>query len=198
MIDFGVTMVDPGRAWGLATESQLRQSLHGPLVRSFPKTDVLLGSLSSFPEHVPLVVIADTAAVCPGPEEGAFAAVRKYVPRCKMVYYSAEPDRNDLYRVLELGGVRLISRSGEQSMDRLREYIEDVFHEFQTSLDYRMIMRFQENMQSTPHPERSGIDGDEDNELAPVRILLEMARGTPKGLRYINHMVPSSRIGPPL
>jgi hypothetical protein len=192
-IDFEVAIVDSVGDWGLLAETQICSLPRTSPARLFGDASRFLDSQLRFPSHVPLVLIADSAAVSPDVSQGIFARAREVVPRCRMLYYPVDPQPHLASEFLKLGGIKMIRRDSKDSFNSLKNEIDDIFGAFRKSLICRLIMKFQEDLNTTPYAHRSGIDGDDDNELAPINMLIEIARGTPAGQEYLHHLLPLSK-----
>jgi hypothetical protein len=182
-LTFEVGVVDSRLDFVNPVEDALQEALPDHFVVGYRSSERFLANVQADPLHVPLLVVADSAARTPSVEDGLFARVKGLVPRCKKLLFSASMKERD--RLEEL---LLVDRAiRNSSPNALRSLIDAVRFELRSSeenVEFDLIRTFLEAVRSTPYPDKSSVD-DGEGALSPRQILIEMAKGTDRGRRYL-------------
>ncbi len=164
-------------------------------VRGFTDAEQLLRHINEVARlSVPKVIVADSAARSPSVREGVFARLRDVVPRCWPVFYSGTMDgRDEMDRL----GIRYsaVRRDREDGIEELTKTILAEIRAFEESPDRGLIEEFLEGVRAAADPWESSLD-DEEGDLSPMQMLIEVARQTEKGRGYIRDLVPWRRSRP--
>ncbi len=190
MIEIFIGVVDRTKQWGPLIEARLRRITECPFsILAFSHSHQLLDMIEKHPLRVPLVVVADTDAVVPSPEDGLFAQLAPMVCRCVFVYYSANPTAEVLEGLSRVASYKLISRTRGDHVNRLQAIIEGESRVLTESPDWTLIRMYERYVSRTQEPDVSTAD---DEDLSPLAMLAEMARGSPKGKTYLRAMIPAT------
>ncbi|HUT95909.1 MAG TPA: hypothetical protein VMY37_41030 [Thermoguttaceae bacterium] len=186
---FQANVVDPTRNRVESLEASLQKALPDRYVAAgYDSTNKLLDTLTSNPWRVPLVVVADSAARTPNVEEGVFARVKRLVPRCRSVFFSASMQERDTMDRLRLVD-RVVGSTWENPLSALIDAVLDAIRSFEDTVEFALITQFAEKVRKAEHGDESVVD-DGEGPLSPRRMLIEMARGTARGRRYLLAMHP--------
>ncbi len=183
---FEVGVIDPRPEFVNPLEDALQEVLPGHFVVGYRSSEQFLANVQTDPLHVPLLVIADSASRTPSVEEGLFARVKDLVPRCRKLLYSAsmlERDRLEERLLVD----RAIRSSSANALSSLIDAVRFEVRSFEESVEFDLIQTFLEAVRATPHPDKSSVD-DGEGALSPRQILIEMARGTDRGRRYLRNI----------
>lgn len=190
-----VAVVDPDRDFARRLGNSLQLGLDDYPVVAYESAESFVGAIQRRPLRVPLAVVADTAARTPTVDKGVFVRANRVVPRCRGIYYSTQPNLEDMKHMLHLGVLKgWYARTDSGSVSKLREAVRCAIDEYRESVDYLIVQRFAENMASTPHPEECAVEGVDDA-LSPMSMLIEMLRGTELGKEYLRNLLPLSLLG---
>jgi len=189
---FELSVVDHRREFFEPVETALQEVASsfsgGFLAASYPTATEYLSVLTSGLLRAPLVVVADNAARTPSVREGIFSAVKDLAPRCSMILFSASMQSRD--QMYELGVVdRIVDSASQDAIARLCVVVKDAIRDFQQTVDSFLIREFRKTVCHAPHADECSVD-DEEGALSPTRMLVEMARGTERGLSYLRDLHP--------
>jgi hypothetical protein len=180
---FEVGVIDPRADFVNPLEDALQEALPGHFVVGYRSSERFLADVQADPLHVPLLVIADSASRTPCVEEGLFARVRDLVPRCRKLLYSTSMLGRDRLEARLLVD-RAIRSSSTNALNSLIDAVRFEVRSFEESVEFDLIQTFLEAVRATPHPDKSSVDYGR-GALSPRQILIEMARGTDRGRRYL-------------
>lgn len=178
-----------------AVEDAIQQALSGEyLVKGYSSPEVFIASISEYPLHVPLLIIADREAHTPSVAEGVFVRANRIVPRARGILFTA---RDILWKDWEPVLFRsilcdIVDRTRPDALGVLAKTALRHLNAFKESLEFLLITDFADRMKTTPCFDVSAMYPD-DGALSPQQMLIEMARGTEQGRGYLRNMVRARR-----
>jgi hypothetical protein len=142
---------------------------------------------------MPMLMIADSAAREPTVQEGALAFATDWAPRCKKVYYSWTMEQFDELNARGFIDRRIDRKTGEaEAFVLLAAFVRSQLRHFEEGLDGLAITSFLEILKRTADPQEPSVawlgSDEEESDLSPLGMLIEMIRGTDLGRGYLRDL----------
>ena len=175
-IMYYLAIIDPPNSFVDNIEERLTKKLKpmNVLVRGFRDTKKYLTSLNKYPNQIPLIVIADVAALDPTVEKGVFMQTKRVVPRAKCISYTTDPLRSEWQRLIDLHALEnrndIVDRKEAARETKLENVVVKKVNMFLKSDNYKRIASFQSKLLASKRLDNS-----------QTQFLIEAARGTDKG-----------------
>ena len=179
-ISYYLSIVDPSNEFVDRIEERLTQTLKATdfPVRGFRNTGKYISSLVKYPYQIPIIVIADLAAVTPSLEQGVFMQTKRLVPRAICIAYTTNTFRPEWQRLKDLGAIKrdehIVNRVEDERESILERVVSDEVDGIKKSDEYRKLTHLYKQLDKAKKLDRS-----QEN------LLIEAAKGTDKAKCFL-------------